>query len=298
MSSDPLAALPGVQRIGSGKVRELYAVGADLLLVATDRISAFDVVLPTPIPDKGMVLTGMTAFWLDSLGDVVPNHRITTAVADFPEVLAPHADALRGRSMLCRRAKVFPLECVARGYLSGSAWQEYRVTGRVCGIDLPAGLQESAELPEPLFTPATKAVEGHDLNISFDEAVGLVGRDASERLRDATLSLYDSARRHALARGIILADTKFEFGLVDGELTLVDEVLTPDSSRFWPAQDYQPGRSQASFDKQFVRDWLESQPWDKSPPGPELPPEVVARTRDRYVSAYELLTERPFDSWG
>ena len=298
MDPDLLTDLPGVRRLGSGKVRELYAVGEDLLLVATDRISAFDVVLPTPIPDKGKVLTGMTAFWLDTLGDVVPNHRIATDVNAYPAVLAPHADALRGRSMLCRRAEVLPLECVARGYLSGSGWQEYQVTGRVAGIPLPQGLEESAELPEPLFTPATKAAEGHDENITFDQAGDLVGRGVAQQLREVTLALYTAARRHALGRGIILADTKFEFGRVDGELMLVDEVLTPDSSRFWPAEEYAPGRPQVSYDKQFVRDWLATQPWDKTPPGPALPPEVVARTRERYVSAYELLTGRPFDTWG
>ena len=295
--ADPLAELAGVERVGSGKVRELYAVDGQLLLVASDRISAFDVVLPTPVPDKGRVLTGMTAFWLDALADVVPNHRVTTDVTAYPAVLAGHAEALRGRSMLCRRAEVIPLECVARGYLSGSAWKEYEVTGRIAGIPLPQGLEESSELPEPLFTPATKAASGHDENVTFDEAVQLVGRDTAERLRELTLVLYATARRHARSRGILLADTKFEFGWVDGRLTLIDEVLTPDSSRFWPSDGYTPGRSQPSFDKQFVRDWLEQQPWNKRPPAPALPPEVVARTRDRYVSAYELLTGRPFDSW-
>ncbi len=290
--------LGGAQLIGSGKVRELYAVGDDLLLVASDRISAFDVVLPTPVPDKGKVLTGLTAFWLDTLGGIVADHRITTDVDAFPAELAPHAEALRGRAMLCRRAEVIPLECVARGYLAGSGWKEYRRDGTVCGIPLPAGLTESAELDEPLFTPSTKATVGHDENVDFEQAAAIVGRDTAQRLRDVTLALYTAARDHARSRGIILADTKFEFGWVDGELTLIDEVLTPDSSRFWPADDYEPGRGQASYDKQIVRDWLETQDWDKTPPGPQLPDDVVARTRARYIEAYELLAERPFEQWG
>ncbi len=290
-------ALDGAQLIGSGKVRELYAVGDDLLLVASDRISAFDVVLPTPVPDKGKVLTGLTAFWLDTLGGIVADHRISTDVDAFPAELAPHAEQLRGRAMLCRRAEVIPLECVARGYLAGSGWKEYRRDGTVCGIPLPSGLTESAELDEPLFTPSTKATVGHDENVDFEQAAAIVGRDTAQRLRDVTLALYTAARDHARSRGIILADTKFEFGWVDGELTLIDEVLTPDSSRFWPADDYEAGRGQASYDKQIVRDWLETQDWDKTPPGPQLPDDVVARTRARYVEAYELLTERPFAQW-
>ena len=293
-----LPTLPGVTPIGSGKVRELYAVGDDqLLLVATDRISAFDVVLPTPIPDKGKVLTGLTDHWLDLLG--VPNHRIATALAEFPEPLQEHADALEGRAMLCRRAEVVLIECVARGYLAGSGWAEYRRAGTVCGLPLPDGLQESSQLPEPIFTPSTKAPIGeHDENISFEETVARVGADLAGRLRELTLDLYTRAAGHALERGIILADTKFEFGtLPDGELILIDEVLTPDSSRFWPSDEYEPGRGQASFDKQYVRDWLSDSGWDKQPPGPELPAEVVARTRDRYVEAYERLAGRPFKDW-
>ncbi len=290
--------LEGVERVASGKVRELYAVGDDLLLVATDRISAFDVVLPNPIPDKGRVLTGLTSFWLDSLKGIVADHRITTDVAEFPAVLQPHAEQLRGRAMLCRHAEVVPIECVARGYLAGSGWKEYRADSTVCGIRLPSGLEESAELPEPIFTPATKAERGdHDENISFEQAVAVVGEDVARRLRDVTLELYAGAREHAERKGIILADTKFEFGFIDGELVLIDEVLTPDSSRFWPADDYEVGRGQASFDKQYVRDWLETQDWDKTPPGPTLPDDVVARTRQRYVEAYERLTERSFDEW-
>ncbi|MBA3621808.1 MAG: phosphoribosylaminoimidazolesuccinocarboxamide synthase [Euzebyales bacterium] len=293
-----LSSLEGVERVGSGKVRELYAVGEDLLLVASDRISAFDVVLPTPVPDKGAVLTGLTSFWLDHFAaGIVADHRITTDVDAFPSVLAPHADALRGRSMLCRRAEVIPLECVARGYLAGSGWAEYQRAGTVCGVRLADGMAESAELDEPLFTPATKAASGHDENISFQRAADLVGSDVAERLRDVTLRLYGTARAHARSRGIILADTKFEFGFIDSELTLIDEVLTPDSSRFWPADEYRPGRSQASYDKQYVRDWLLRQDWDKTPPGPQLPDEVVIRTRERYVTAYQRLTGLAFADW-
>jgi phosphoribosylaminoimidazole-succinocarboxamide synthase len=291
---DDLAQLDGVTRIGSGKVRELYAVGDDLLLVATDRISAFDVILPTAIPDKGKILTGMSVFWFDLLAGVVPNHLVTTDVDRFPASLRPHADALRGRSMLCRRAQMLPVECVARGYLSGSGWKDYRAGGAVCGIALPSGLRESDRLPEPLFTPATKAAEGHDENISFDEAAALVGPEVAAQLRDVTLRLYAAAHDHARSREIILADTKFEFGFVDGRLTLCDEVLTPDSSRFWPAEDYAPGRRQVSFDKQIVRDWLEDSAWDKTAPGPRLPDDVVTRTRARYLEVYERLTGEPF----
>ncbi|MDQ3974848.1 MAG: phosphoribosylaminoimidazolesuccinocarboxamide synthase [Actinomycetota bacterium] len=298
MSATDLASLAGVERIGAGKVRELYAVDGHILLVATDRISAFDVVLPTPIPDKGKVLTGLTAFWLDLLAGAVADHRISTDVDAFPPVLAAHREQLRGRAMLCRRAEVLPIECVARGFLAGSGWKEYLAGGRVCGLPLPQGLRESDQLPEPIFTPSTKATDGHDENISFEQAAGLVGADLAERVRDLTLRLYSAARDYARDRGIILADTKFEFGLVDGELTLVDEVLTPDSSRFWPADGYEPGRSQPSYDKQYVRDWLEASGWDKTPPGPELPAELVARTRQRYVTAYERLTGRPFADWG
>jgi phosphoribosylaminoimidazole-succinocarboxamide synthase len=294
-----LSTVPGVTRLGSGKVREIYALDdRHLLLVASDRISAFDVVMPTPIPDKGKVLTAMTDFWLDHLAGIVPDHRISTAVETYPAALREHADALRGRSMLCRRAEVLPVECVARGYLAGSGWKEYRADGTVCGIALPAGLEESAQLPEPIFTPATKAELGaHDENISFEQMADVVGIDVAKRLRDITLELYATAAEHAAGKGIILADTKFEFGLVDGELTLIDEVLTPDSSRFWPADDYEVGRAQASFDKQFVRDWLETLDWDKTAPGPELPAEIVTGTRQRYVDAYERLSGRSFSEW-
>ena len=294
-----LDGIAGIERLGAGKVREIYRVGDhQLLLVASDRISAFDVVLPTPIPDKGKVLTAMTAFWLDHLDGIVADHRISTNVDEYPPLLQSHAAALRGRSMLCRRADVLPVECVARGYLAGSGWKEYRADGTICGIRLPAGLEESARLPEPIFTPATKAELGaHDENISFEAMAAIVGGDIARRLRDITLRLYSAAAEHSRSKGIVLADTKFEFGLVAGELTLIDEVLTPDSSRFWPADDYAIGRSQASFDKQYVRDWLETLDWDKTAPGPQLPAEVVAGTRRRYVDAYERLSGRSFDFW-
>ncbi|HVM14281.1 MAG TPA: phosphoribosylaminoimidazolesuccinocarboxamide synthase [Egibacteraceae bacterium] len=294
---DDLSSVAGVERIGSGKVRELYGIDGRLLLVATDRISAFDVVLPTPIPDKGKVLTGLTVFWLNRFADLVPNHLITTDPDEFPEPLRDQARDLAGRAMLCRRAEMLPVECVARGYLAGSGWKEYQVSGRVCGIPLPVGLKESSQLPEPIFTPATKATDGHDENITFEQASDIVGGAAARRLRDLTLDLYSAAHDHAQERGVLLADTKFEFGFVDGELTLCDEVLTPDSSRFWPADDYEPGRGQASYDKQIVRDWLETQGWDKAPPGPDVPEEIVQRTRGRYVEVYEQLTGQSFDQW-
>lgn len=287
----------GVTRVGSGKVRELYAVDGDILLVASDRISAYDVVLPTIIPDKGKVLTGLTAFWLDVFDGVVANHRITTDVDRFPQALAPYREALRGRAMRCRRAEVLPVECVVRGYLSGSGWQDYKARGSVCGVALPEGLRESEQLPHPIFTPATKATVGHDENIDFDRVVELIGADLAEQVRAHSLDLYQRASVHAAQHGILVADTKFEFGLVDGELTLIDEVLTPDSSRFWPADAYEPGRPQSSFDKQYVRDWLSEQDWNRTPPGPPLPPLIVERTRARYISAYERLAGQPFSEW-
>lgn len=291
--------LEGLTHVRSGKVRDIHEVDEDhLVLVASDRVSTYDVVLPTPIPDKGKVLTGLTVFWLrDVLAGVIPDHLVTTATDEFPPQLAAHADDLRGRAMLCRRAEMLPVEFVARGYLAGSGWKEYQRQGTVCGIPLPAGLRESDRLPEPIFTPATKATDGHDENITFEQAAELIGAGTAARLRDVTLELYGRAHDHAAGRGIILADTKFEFGRVDGELTLCDEVLTPDSSRFWPADDYEPGRGQASFDKQIVRDWLETQGWDKAPPAPQLPADVVDRTRARYVEVYERLSGRPFASW-
>jgi phosphoribosylaminoimidazole-succinocarboxamide synthase len=266
-----------------GKVRDVYEDGDRLLIVATDRISAFDFILATGIPEKGRVLTQMTLFWLDHLRSIVPNHFLSADVSDLPPEYA-------GRSMWVRRAEMFQVECVARGYLAGSGWKDYQRTGAVCGIPLPPGLQESSPLPEPIFTPATKAQSGHDENISFDEAAAVVGAETAARLRDLTLALYKSAAEYARTRGIIIADTKFEFGVVDGQIVLADEVLTPDSSRFWPASEYQPGRPQSSFDKQYVRDYLESIRWNKQPPAPALPEDVARRTADKYKEAYRLLT--------
>jgi len=266
-------------------------------MVASDRISAYDVVLPTPIPHKGAVLTGLSVFWFDKLKPVVPNHLISTNPDDFPPEAKEHADALRGRTMLVKPAEVVPIECVARGYITGSGWKEYRVSQSVCGISLPAGLKESEKLPEPIFTPATKEEEGHDENIDLERAASIAGRETAEKLRDLTLALYTQAAVYAAERGIIIADTKFEFGFIDGELTLVDEALTPDSSRFWPADEWQPGGSVPSFDKQFVRDWLDESGWDHTPPGPDLPDAVVDRTRAKYVEAYERLTGRSFEDW-
>ncbi|MBZ5661949.1 MAG: phosphoribosylaminoimidazolesuccinocarboxamide synthase [Acidobacteriia bacterium] len=280
--------LPGIHFLNRGKVRDLYEVGDRLLIVATDRLSAFDVVLPTPIPDKGRVLTQLSLFWFDLLRDVLPNHVITST--DFPPELEPYRAQLEGRSMICRRAKPLPIECVVRGYLSGSGWKDYRATGKVCGISLPAGLRESERLPEAIFTPSTKATAGHDENISFEQAAATIGEELAERVRAVSLEIYRRAVAYAEPRGIILADTKFEFGLLENELIWIDEALTPDSSRFWPAEGYQPGRTQPSFDKQYVRDHLERIGWNKQPPGPELPPDVVAATRDKYREAYRKLT--------
>jgi phosphoribosylaminoimidazole-succinocarboxamide synthase len=283
-----LSDLPLLRR---GKVRDVYSIDDDrLLIVATDRISAFDCVLPTPIERKGEVLTALSQFWFEKLGHVVSNHLLTSDVEQMPEVVRRHIQTLARRSMLVKRAEVFPVECVVRGYLVGSGWKDYLRTGEVCGHKLPTGLLESAELPEPLFTPSTKAEEGHDENISEAQVRDLIGAEATDMLRDASLRLYTEARSYARERGIIIADTKFEFGLdKNGALVLVDEVLTPDSSRFWPADDYQPGRSQPSFDKQFVRDYLETLDWDKKPPAPAIPPDVAQATTARYVEAYRLL---------
>lgn len=288
---------PAVKLHAQGKVRDVYDAGPDaLLLVASDRISAFDVVLPTAIPDKGRVLTGLSLFWFDRTRELVPNHLISADRRDFPGTLADEP-SLAGRAMLVRRADVIPMECVARGYLSGSGWKQYLEGGRVCGIDLPAGLTESARLPEPIFTPTTKAAAGHDLPLTPEEAADLVGRGLYERLRELTLSIYERAAALALDRGIIVADTKFEFGFADGELVLVDEALTPDSSRFWPADGYEPGRPQHSFDKQYVRDWLDASGWDHEPPAPELPPRVAAQTALKYREAYERITREKFDHY-
>jgi phosphoribosylaminoimidazole-succinocarboxamide synthase len=292
----------------SGKVRDLYAIDEDrLLLVASDRLSAFDVVLPTPVPDKGRVLTGLSRFWFGLTGDIVANHLLGTDPGAVPDGLVPPAIAadLRGRMMLCRRAEVLPIEVVVRGYLAGSGWKEYRAGGGVCGVALPAGLREGDRLPGPILTPATKAEAGaHDENIDFrrmvEALVPLAGggaADLAERVRDAALRLYGRAAAHCGSAGLILADTKFEFGLAGGELLLVDELLTPDSSRFWDAAAYVPGGPQASYDKQFVRDWLERQPWNKTAPGPDLPPEVVAGTRDRYIAAFHRITGADFERY-
>jgi phosphoribosylaminoimidazole-succinocarboxamide synthase len=282
---------PKLELYASGKVRDVYSVDQDrLLFVATDRISAFDYVLGSGIPEKGRVLTQLSLFWFDFLRDVVANHLITADVNAYPVALKPYAEDLRGRSMLVKKAEMFPVECVARGYLSGSGWKEYQQTGAVCGIKLPAGLKESDKLPEPIFTPATKATSGHDINISFEETARLMGAELAESLRDLTLRVYGKAAEYARARGIIIADTKFEFGGTAEGLLLADEVLTPDSSRFWPADKYAPGRAQDSFDKQYVRDYLERIKWDKQPPVPALPDDVVRGTTEKYVEAYERLT--------
>jgi phosphoribosylaminoimidazole-succinocarboxamide synthase len=280
-----------------GKVRDVYDAGEDrLVLVATDRISAFDVVLPDPIPDKGRVLTGLSSFWFERTADLVPNHILSADLTAFPPPFAGEP-ALEGRAVLVRRAQVVPMECVARGYLSGSGWAQYQKTRSVCGIGLPEGLVESDRLPEPIFTPTTKAETGHDLPLTPEEAIDLVGKGLYERLKELTLTIYTRLAETAAARGIIVADTKIELGFADGELILIDEVGTPDSSRFWPADVYAPGREQPSFDKQFVRDWLDRSGWDREPPPPPLPPEVVEGTTARYVEAYERITEEPFEGY-
>ena len=289
--------LEGLTPFRQGKVRDLYEVGEHLLIVATDRISAFDYVLATGIPDKGAVLNQLSAFWFDLTAGIVPNHVIATDPAAYPEPARRHADLLRGRSMLVRRTRPLAIECVVRGYLSGSGWKEYQKTGRVCGIDLPAGLRESDRLPQPIFTPSTKAESGHDVNITEAEAAAIVGDDLIRELRDLSIAVYRRGAEHAERLGIIVADTKFEFGLVDGpdgsaSLMLIDEVLTPDSSRFWPADQYRPGGAQPSYDKQYVRDYLEQIGWNKQPPAPALPDEVVAKTREKYVEAFRRLTGR------
>jgi phosphoribosylaminoimidazole-succinocarboxamide synthase len=287
---------PDLKLHSSGKVRDIYEIGSDqLLFIASDRISAFDYILATGIPHKGRVLTQISLFWFDFLADIVPNHLITADVDKYPAAVRKYADPLRGRSMLVRRAEMFPVECVVRGYISGSAWKEYKASGKVCGISLPAGLQESDQLPEPIFTPATKATTGHDENISFDQMCKIVGVETASHLRDLTLRVYKKAAAYALHRGIIIADTKFEFGRAPQGLTLADEVLTPDSSRFWPADKYAPGRPQDSYDKQYVRDYLEQIHWNKQPPAPALPPEVARRTSDKYLEAYGQLTGHKLD---
>ncbi len=295
MADTPLLSieLPGVPKLKSGKVREVFDLGDSLLFVASDRISAFDCIMPNGIPRKGEVLTQISHFWFDRMEALVPNHRLARAADPLPARLAPFAASLAGRSMIVRKARPLAIECVVRGYLAGSAWNEYKRDQTVCGIPLPVGLEESSELPMPLFTPATKAETGHDENIPFEGAVGIVGRETAERVRDLSLKIYGAAREYARQRGILIADTKFEFGLWEDQILLIDEVLTPDSSRFWPADQYRPGRSQPSFDKQFVRDYLLTLDWDKTPPAPALPAAIVERTQAKYLEAFERLTGRP-----
>ena len=277
-----------------GKVRDIYDLGDRLLIVATDRISAYDVIMPTGIPDKGRILTALSLFWFDFLSDVTPNHVITADVGQMGPEVQTQADTLHGRSMLCRKADVFGVECVVRGYLAGSGWREYQAQGTVCGIDLPEGLKQCDRLPEPIFTPATKAESGHDENISFEQAKAIIGDDIATTLRDRSIAIYQKAADYARERGLVLSDTKFEWGKADGRIILVDEVLTPDSSRFWPADVYEPGHDQPSFDKQFLRNYLDTLDWDKTPPGPDLPETIVRRTRAKYVEAYERLTGKTF----
>ncbi len=283
-------SLEGIERFSKGKVRDVYRLGSQLLIVATDRLSAFDVVLPTGIPDKGRVLTQMSIFWFDFLRDVTATHFLAADVDAYPAELRPFRAQLEGRSMLVKLADMVPIECVARGYLAGSGWKEYRASGTVCGIPLPKGLQESSKLPEPIFTPATKAQTGHDENVSFERMASIVGSDVSRQLRNLTLAIYARAATYAETRGIIIADTKFEFGFIEGKLVLGDEVLTPDSSRFWPLDTYKPGQAQNSYDKQYVRDYLEAIHWNKQPPAPVLPPQVAQKTSEKYREAYRLLT--------
>jgi phosphoribosylaminoimidazole-succinocarboxamide synthase len=280
----------GANRITRGKVRDIYAAGDNLLIVTTDRISAYDVVMDSGIPGKGKVLTGISVFWFGQMGDIVPHHIISTDPDDFPKEFLPYRDKLEGRSMLVKKAKPFPIECVVRGYLAGSGWKEYKSNGSVCGINLPSGLRESDRLPEPIFTPATKAEEGHDENISFEQAAETIGSDLAEHLRDISIRIYTRACAIAEECGIIIADTKMEFGTVNGNVILIDELLTPDSSRFWPKQEYEPGRSQKSYDKQFLRDYLESLNWNKQPPPPPLPEDIIRRTAEKYLEAYTLFT--------
>lgn len=285
--------LSGLKLLRRGKVRDIYEYGDKLLLVATDRISAFDVVLPTAIPMKGAVLTQLSQFWFEMMRDIVPNHLIGTDVDKFPEDLQRFREVLRLRSMLSVKAEMFSVECVARGYLAGSGWTEYKESRSVCGIPLPEGLRECDRLPEPIFTPATKAESGHDINISFDKTVKIIGQENATKLRNLTIQIYNRAAEYALPRGIIISDVKFEFGIYDGKIILCDELLTPDSSRFWPRASYRPGKPQPSFDKQYVRDYLEQIHFDKKPPGPELPPAVVRGTTEKYLEAYRLLTGSP-----
>lgn len=291
MAHIPDTQFDDLSLVRQGKVRDIFDTGDALLMVTTDRLSAFDVVLPDIIPDKGKVLNQISVFWFNQMEDIVKNHIITTDVTAYPEEFQKHADALAKRSMLVKKAQPLSIECIVRGYITGSGWKSYLKEGHVCGIDLPEGLQESEKLEQPLFTPSTKAEIGdHDINISFDEAVNIVGKETADKLKELSLNLYNKGAEFALTKGIIIADTKFEFGLLDGEIILIDEILTPDSSRFWPLSDYKPGQSQNSFDKQFVRDWLTDSGWDKKPPGPKLPQEVIDRTSNTYKDIYKRLT--------
>jgi phosphoribosylaminoimidazole-succinocarboxamide synthase len=290
MSAATKIELPGIEKFKSGKVREVYDLGNQYLFIASDRISAFDCVMPNGIPNKGQVLNMISKFWFDRTGDIVKNHMISTDVSDFPAELKEHAELLKGRSMLVQKAELLPVECIVRGYLIGSGWKEYQKSGTIGGMPLRAGYEMAGKLDEPIFTPSTKADEGHDENISIDQMKEIVGEELGQKLIDISLQLYETAADYALTKGIIMADTKFEFGMVGDELTLIDEVLTPDSSRFWPADTYQSGSSPFSFDKQYVRDYLETLDWDKIPPAPELPEEIVMKTREKYLEAYKLLT--------
>ena len=282
--------LPGIEKFKSGKVREVYDLGDQYLFIASDRISAFDVIMPDGIPNKGQVLNMISKFWFERTEDVVKNHMISTDVNDFPEILQPHRELLKGRSMLVKKAELLPVECIVRGYLIGSGWKEYQKSGTIGGMPLRPGYEMAGKIDEPIFTPSTKADEGHDENISIDQMKEIVGDELGQRLMDISLHLYKTAADFALTKGIIMADTKFEFGMIGDELILIDEVLTPDSSRFWPAADYAPGSSPLSFDKQFVRDYLETLDWDKTPPGPSLPTEIIEKSREKYLEAYSLLT--------
>ena len=288
--------LPAIKKFKSGKVRDIFEVGDELLIVASDRISAFDVIMDDPIPDKGKILTAISLFWFDHIADIVKNHLISADVDQFPEQLKQYRDQLEGRSMLVTRADVVPIECVVRGYLAGSGWREYQQSRTVCGHSLPEGLQQADKLPEPIFTPATKAESGHDENISVDRMKNLIGSELADKMIDASKNIYTKCSEYATLRGLILADTKFEFGTVDGELILIDEVLTPDSSRFWPVESYKPGSSPPSYDKQFLRDYLDGLDWPKSPPPPPLPEEIINKTREKYVEAYKKLTGKTFAS--
>ncbi|MFC1607069.1 phosphoribosylaminoimidazolesuccinocarboxamide synthase [Candidatus Latescibacterota bacterium] len=281
--------IPDVPLFARGKVRDVYDLGNKLLIVATDRISAFDCVMPNGIPDKGKILTEMSLFWFDLVSGVVPNHLISSSVDEYPEVLKQYRDQLEGRSMLVKKAERYDVECIVRGYITGSGWKDYLKTGAICGIELPAGLLESEKLPENIFTPSTKEDSGHDQNVSFDVITGIIGQKPAEDVRDLTIAVYEKARAYAETKGVIIADTKFEFGVIDGKTTLIDEILSPDSSRFWPADEYEPGRSQRSFDKQFVRDYLNGLDWDKTPPAPPLPDDIIAKTLEKYREVRDKL---------